>query len=72
MLTMQIEKIVIEISRMERAELVRFLRGLDCDFDIDFTDEYLDSMSLDRLRHTAVAASIHSHTTATLQRRMSA
>ena len=72
MLTRQVEKIIIEISHMGRIDLVRFLRGLDCDFDIDFSDEYLDSVSLDRLRHIAVAASIHSHTTATLQRRKSA
>ncbi len=36
---------------------------MDCGFRIDFSDEYLKSMSLERLRHVVLAASLHAHST---------
>ena len=47
---------------MTRPQLVTLLRGLQCDFHLDFSDEYLASLSLDRLRHITVSASLRSRT----------
>jgi len=33
-----------------------------CGFNIDFSDEYINSMNLERLRHVALAASMHDKT----------
>jgi len=44
---------------MSRADLIAALRGLRCTFKLDFTQEYLHSASLDRLRHIYLAASLH-------------
>ena len=44
---------------MDRAKLIRYVRRLKCDFELDFTDEFLRSVSLERLRHIALAAGIH-------------
>jgi len=46
---------------MNRAGLIRMLRRLDCDFELDFTDEFLADISLPRLRHIVLAASLHAH-----------
>ncbi len=55
------EQFVQEISRMNRRSLIGALRHLHCDFELDFTDEFLNSISLDRLRHIAIAATTRSH-----------
>jgi len=49
------------IATMDRAALTRMLRRLDCDFELDFTDEFLASISLPRLRHIVLAALLHAH-----------
>jgi len=48
-----------EISKMDRAELIRTLRHMPCTFELDFTEEFLNSTSLSRLRHIALAAALH-------------
>ena len=48
-------------ARMNRSKLITALRSIDCDFEMDFTDEYLRSISLDRLRHLLMAAKLHVH-----------
>ena len=53
------QDIVSTIASMKRSQLVALLRGMRCGFDIDFSDGYINSMSLDRLRHVALAASMH-------------
>jgi hypothetical protein len=35
------------------------LHRLRCRFQLDFTDDFLESVSLERLRHIALAASLH-------------
>ncbi len=55
------EQFVQEISQMNRRGLIRTLKHLHCDFELDFTEEFLNSISLDRLRHIAIAAAIQSH-----------
>ncbi len=59
MLSASPEKVACELARMPREQIVSTLRSLDCDFKIDFTDEYLGSLSLERLRHVALAACLH-------------
>ena len=51
--------IVSTIASMKRSQLITLLRRMRCGFDIDFSDEYINSMNIDRLRHIALAASMH-------------
>ena len=53
------QDIVSTIASMRRPQLVTLLRRMQCGFDIDFSDDYIRSMNLDRLRHIAFAASMH-------------
>ena len=53
------ELTVENIGKMDRDHLIETLRYLRCGFDLDFTDEYLGSISLERLRHILLAASLH-------------
>lgn len=52
-------ELVRRLGRMGRGELIKTLRGLHCAFRLDFTDEYLKSMSVERLRHVILAAGLH-------------
>ena len=61
MSTRQHEKLAKELAEMDRDELIRRLRRLHCDFDLDFTDAFLDSLSMERLRHIVLAAMLHQH-----------
>jgi hypothetical protein len=54
----RVEVLVRRIAEMDRDALVRFLRGLDVDFTLDFTDEFLDSVTLEHLRHITLAAAL--------------
>jgi len=47
------------LAAMNRAALVRVLRGMDCGFELDFTDEFVQTVSLERLRHIIMAARLH-------------
>ncbi|MDP6636224.1 MAG: hypothetical protein QGG42_15095 [Phycisphaerae bacterium] len=51
--------IVSTIASMRRPQLVTLLRRMRCGFEIDFSDDYINSMNVDRLRHIALAASMH-------------
>ena len=55
------EKDLQRIATRNRAGLIRMLRRLHCDFELDFTDEFLANISLPRLRHIVLAASLHAH-----------
>lgn len=59
MTTRQHEKLAQELAEMSRSELIKRLRQLHCDFHLDFTDAFLDSLSLERLRHIVLAAMLH-------------
>ena len=61
-----IEKLAEKIAAMPRRRLVTLLRSMDCAFTIDFTDKFLKSASLERLRHIALAAALHAHNTSDL------
>jgi len=53
------EKAANKIVDMDRSSLIRTLRGLRCGFAIDFTDAFLEAVSLDQLKHIVLAASLH-------------
>ena len=54
-----IEQLAREIAEMGKPELVSMLKELSCPFKMDFSDEYLASITLERLRHIALAAILH-------------
>ena len=55
------EYLAKHLATMDRGDLIRLLRALHCKFALDFTDEFLGSISKERLRHIALAASLHDH-----------
>lgn len=59
MVNQTVEKVAADLASMNREELVEFLRNLDCSFVVDFTDEYLNSLDVDRLRHVVLATCLH-------------
>jgi len=52
----QIEQLATALASVDRPGLVRILRSLPCRFEVDFTDEFLGSISLEQLRHIILAA----------------
>jgi len=54
-----VERLTLSIARMGRRALVQTLRELECSFELDFTDEYLESISLERLQHLVLVAVLH-------------
>ncbi len=46
---------------MDREGLIETLRRMRCEFPMDFTDDYLASLSIERLKHIVLAASLHDH-----------
>jgi hypothetical protein len=55
------EQLAARIACMDRPSLVDTLHGLECSFKLDFSDEFLNSISLERLKHIVLAASLHDH-----------
>ena len=55
----RVEQLVDRICSMDRDGLVSALRRMRCEFPMDFTDEFLASMSTERLKHIVLAASLH-------------
>jgi len=53
------EELASRIAAADRRSLIRMLKQMQCGFAMDFTDEYLDSISLERLRHIVMAAGLH-------------
>lgn len=47
------------LGAMGRAQLIDFLRHLDCTFEVDFTDEFLATLSVQQLRHIVAEAVLH-------------
>jgi len=52
------EQAATSISTLGRGELKRKIKGFRGRFKLDFTDQYLDAASVDRLRHILLAALI--------------
>lgn len=59
LLTEQIEELICVVSSMDRPVLVHHIRQMRAGFPIDFTNDFLESCGIDRLRHIFVALCIH-------------
>ncbi|MFQ6035813.1 MAG: hypothetical protein ACE5NM_08205 [Sedimentisphaerales bacterium] len=53
------EQTATSIAVLGRTELKRRIKGFRGRFKLDFTDDYLNSLSVDRLRHILLAALIN-------------
>jgi len=62
--TNRMDTLAEQLTQMDRRSLIYLLRGMHCQFEMDFTDEFLMSISLERLRHIVLAAALHDHATA--------
>ena len=56
-----IEEILARIVRMDRPEVLHALHDLPFGFELDFSEQYLESLPIERLRHILLAASLQSH-----------
>ena len=54
-----LESAATSVAALGRAELKRRIRNFKGRFKFDFTDAYLNRLSLDRLRHILMAALIN-------------
>jgi len=55
----QFEQTATSIAALGRGELERRIRNFTGRFKLDFTDDYLNRLSVDRLRHILLAALIN-------------
>ena len=53
------EDLAKAVAEMDREGLIGLLKRMPCTFKLDFTEECLRSMSLDKLRHIVLSASLH-------------
>jgi len=53
------DKEATSIAALGRNELTRRIRGFRGRFKLDFTEDYLNNISVDRLRHILLAALIN-------------
>lgn len=59
MVSSQVEELLADVLKMDRDGLISFLWRLDCEFQIDFTDEYLQGMNLEQIQHLVAAVVLH-------------
>jgi hypothetical protein len=55
----QFEQAAVSIASLGRDELKRQIRNFEGRFKLDFTDNYLDNLDVDRLKHILLAALIN-------------
>ncbi len=55
------EQATTAIARMKKSELKKRIMTFKGRFRLDFTDDYLNDATTDRLRHILLAAMINSH-----------
>ncbi len=53
------ENLAKSVAGMHRDGLIRLLNRMHCTFCLDFTEEFLRTVNLDRLRHIVLSASLH-------------
>lgn len=53
------ERTATSIAALGRSELKRKIKNFRGKFKLDFTEDYLDRLSVDRLRHILLAALIN-------------
>jgi hypothetical protein len=54
-----LEQTATSIAALERDELKRRIKGFRGRFRLDFTEDYLNSLTVDRLRHILLAALVN-------------
>ncbi|MGD0078597.1 MAG: hypothetical protein ABR969_10960 [Sedimentisphaerales bacterium] len=52
------EQTATSIAALDRAELKKRIRNFKGRFKLDFTEDYLDKLNVDRLRHILLAAHV--------------
>lgn len=57
-----VERQVTSVAALGRDELKRRIRNFQGRFKLDFTEDYLNKISVDRLRHILLAALINAKT----------
>ncbi len=53
------ERTTTSIAALSRGELKRHIKNFKGRFKLDFTDDYLNNLSVDKLRHILLAALIN-------------
>jgi hypothetical protein len=53
------EQTAVSLSSLGRDELKRRIKNFNGRFRLDFTDDYLENLPVDRLRHVLLAALIN-------------
>ena len=53
------EDLAREVAEMDREGLIGMLDRMECTFRMDFTKDFLRSVSLEKLRHIVLSASLH-------------
>ncbi len=56
----QVEELIAMVSAMDRDELIRQLEVYPASFPVDFTNDFINRLSTDRLRHLFVALCLQS------------
>jgi hypothetical protein len=59
MILSSMDNLVTKLATMERGDLIYLLKHMTCTFPMDFTEEFLDTIGTDRLRHIVLAAKMH-------------
>lgn len=55
----ELDKLITSLASMSREQLRTVLESIKTRFPLDFTDEFLAEIPLDKLRHVALAACLH-------------
>lgn len=50
------ENIAVKIAALNKSEVIRRIKNFKGRFKLDFTEDYLASLSVDRLRHILLSA----------------
>ncbi len=59
MISGTMENLITSIISMNRSQLITLLQTMHCSFPLDFSAEFMNTLSTDRLRHIAMTASLH-------------
>lgn len=63
----EVDDLIVTVAESSREELMAMLGAAPCPFPLDFTDTYLDSLTLDRLRHLVMAVCLQARKSARRQ-----
>lgn len=55
------EQTATTIASLNRNEVTRRIKNFQSRFKLDFTEQYLNKLTTDRLRHILLAALTHAH-----------